>query len=309
MIWRILGIDPPAPASDSTRRDARRQDQIVREAIGRIKRQDLLDQFWANEIPIAPGAPRPRGARRRAGRQQRHVGRGRRPGARRRCGRPGIAFRLHGAPDAVGAGPAARGRCSTPTRCSASLAGDDAPRARGARPAKRPLTHALEGIKVLDLGNFLAGPFGPMLLGDLGATVYKLESPEGDQMRAVTQPFNGCQRGKLDIVVDLKTPEGARSRTASSARSTSSTTTCVPASPNGSGSTTRRPGSSTRRSSTATPRCGATTGRVPPGPGSTSSRSRRAGSSTSSAARATRPTGTGSACATRRARCSRRSRC
>ena len=27
-------------------------------------------------------------------------------------------------------------------------------------------------------------------------------------MRAVTQPFNGCQRGKLDVVVDLKTPEG-----------------------------------------------------------------------------------------------------
>jgi crotonobetainyl-CoA:carnitine CoA-transferase CaiB-like acyl-CoA transferase len=47
-----------------------------------------------------------------------------------------------------------------------------------------------------------------MLLGDLGATVYKLESPEGDQMRSVTQPFNGCQRGKLDIVADLKSPEG-----------------------------------------------------------------------------------------------------
>ena len=28
------------------------------------------------------------------------------------------------------------------------------------------------------MGNFLAGPFGPMLLGDLGATVYKLESPK-----------------------------------------------------------------------------------------------------------------------------------
>ncbi len=47
-----------------------------------------------------------------------------------------------------------------------------------------------------------------MLLGDLGATVYKLESPQGDQMRPVTQPFNGCQRGKLDVVVDLKQPEG-----------------------------------------------------------------------------------------------------
>jgi crotonobetainyl-CoA:carnitine CoA-transferase CaiB-like acyl-CoA transferase len=76
------------------------------------------------------------------------------------------------------------------------------------RPAKRELRHALEGIKVLDLGNFLAGPFGPMLLGDLGATVYKLESPQGDQMRPITEPFNGCQRGKLDVVADLKTAEG-----------------------------------------------------------------------------------------------------
>jgi crotonobetainyl-CoA:carnitine CoA-transferase CaiB-like acyl-CoA transferase len=81
-------------------------------------------------------------------------------------------------------------------------------RAREVRPSKRAIAHALEGIKILDLGNFLAGPFGPMLLGDLGATVYKLESPQGDQMRPVTQPFNGCQRGKLDVVVDLKQPEG-----------------------------------------------------------------------------------------------------
>jgi crotonobetainyl-CoA:carnitine CoA-transferase CaiB-like acyl-CoA transferase len=88
-----------------------------------------------------------------------------------------------------------------------AVAGEPA-RARESRAAKRSVAHALEGIKVLDLGNFLAGPFGPMLLGDLGATVYKLESPQGDQMRPVTQPFNGCQRGKRDIVVDLKQPEG-----------------------------------------------------------------------------------------------------
>jgi len=81
-------------------------------------------------------------------------------------------------------------------------------RARRPRPAKRRLVNALEGIKVLDLGNFLAGPFGPMLLGDLGAKVYKLESPQGDQMRHITMPFNGCQRGKFDVCADLKTAEG-----------------------------------------------------------------------------------------------------
>ena len=65
----------------------------------------------------------------------------------------------------------------------------------------------LAGLDAVDAKTFrirLKEPFGPMLLGDLGATVYKLESPEGDQMRLVTQPFNGCQRGKLDVVVDLK---------------------------------------------------------------------------------------------------------
>ncbi len=118
----------------------------------------------------------------------------------------GVSFRLHGAPEPVVRHPQpAVGQHTTEVLSTLSVTEQ---RARTVEQGKRPLTHALEGIKVLDLGNFLAGPFGPMLLGDLGATVYKLESPEGDQMRAVTQPFNGCQRGKLDIAVDLKTPEG-----------------------------------------------------------------------------------------------------
>jgi crotonobetainyl-CoA:carnitine CoA-transferase CaiB-like acyl-CoA transferase len=118
----------------------------------------------------------------------------------------GISFRLHGAPAPAVQGPQpALGEHTE--QVLGALSGAE-PRARAVRAARRPLAHALEGIKVLDMGNFLAGPFGPMLLGDLGATVYKLESPEGDQMRAVTQPFNGCQRGKLDIAADLKTPDG-----------------------------------------------------------------------------------------------------
>ena len=68
----------------------------------------------------------------------------------------------------------------------------------------------LEGIRVLDFGQYLAGPFGPMLLADLGADVIKVESTRGDGMRGVVGPFMGCQRGKRDIALDLKRPEGLR---------------------------------------------------------------------------------------------------
>ena len=67
----------------------------------------------------------------------------------------------------------------------------------------------LEGIRVIDFGQFLAGPFGPMLLADLGADVIKVEPTRGDGMRGpVVGSFMGCQRGKRDIAIDLKKPEG-----------------------------------------------------------------------------------------------------
>ncbi len=64
----------------------------------------------------------------------------------------------------------------------------------------------LDGVLVLDLGQFLAGPYGPMILSDLGAEVIKVEPTRGDSMR-YGSPFIGCQRGKLDIALDLKQPE------------------------------------------------------------------------------------------------------
>ena len=70
----------------------------------------------------------------------------------------------------------------------------------------------LEGLRVLDFGQYLAGPFGPMILGDLGADVIKIEPVRADGMRTNTLvgPFCGCQRGKRDIALDLKHPDGLR---------------------------------------------------------------------------------------------------
>jgi crotonobetainyl-CoA:carnitine CoA-transferase CaiB-like acyl-CoA transferase len=67
----------------------------------------------------------------------------------------------------------------------------------------------LEGIRVLDFGQYLAGPFGPMVMADLGADVIKVEPTRGDGMRGtVVGSFMGCQRGKRNLALDLKSPEG-----------------------------------------------------------------------------------------------------
>jgi crotonobetainyl-CoA:carnitine CoA-transferase CaiB-like acyl-CoA transferase len=82
------------------------------------------------------------------------------------------------------------------------------PRAAPPRPA--PARWPLEGVKVLDLGSYLAGPYGPMLLADLGADVIKVESTAGDAMRPTTWAFVGCQRGKRGVALDLRRPDARR---------------------------------------------------------------------------------------------------
>jgi crotonobetainyl-CoA:carnitine CoA-transferase CaiB-like acyl-CoA transferase len=67
---------------------------------------------------------------------------------------------------------------------------------------------ALDGVLLVDFGQYLAGPFGPMIIGDLGADVIKVEPVTGDGMRLAGKPFFGCQRGKRSVVIDLKTPRG-----------------------------------------------------------------------------------------------------
>jgi crotonobetainyl-CoA:carnitine CoA-transferase CaiB-like acyl-CoA transferase len=74
---------------------------------------------------------------------------------------------------------------------------------------------ALEGIRVLDVTQVMAGPFCAMQLCDMGADVIKVEPPEGDSTRRMagatgtdSPGFNAVNRGKRGIVLDLKSAPG-----------------------------------------------------------------------------------------------------
>lgn len=77
----------------------------------------------------------------------------------------------------------------------------------------------LEGIRVLDCSRVYAGPIASMLLGDLGADIWKLEPPNGDETRGWgpswgdpvhrrSAYFASVNRNKRSLVVNLKTDAG-----------------------------------------------------------------------------------------------------
>jgi len=71
----------------------------------------------------------------------------------------------------------------------------------------------LAGVKVIELGQNLAGPYGTQILADLGADVIKVERPTGDDARAwgapvtddTTTMYQILNRNKKSVVLDLKT--------------------------------------------------------------------------------------------------------
>ena len=77
------------------------------------------------------------------------------------------------------------------------------------------MIRALDGVRVLDVTQVMAGPFCTMLLCDMGADVIKVEPPGGDSTRRMpgasgtdSPSFNAVNRGKRGIVVDLKQAAG-----------------------------------------------------------------------------------------------------
>jgi formyl-CoA transferase len=75
---------------------------------------------------------------------------------------------------------------------------------------------AMAGLKVVDLARVLGGPYCTQILGDHGATVIKVEPPQGDEVRDWGPPFHegdaayfvGLNRNKRSIGLDLSREEG-----------------------------------------------------------------------------------------------------
>ncbi len=88
------------------------------------------------------------------------------------------------------------------------------------------MTLPLQGIRVLDLTNVLAGPYCSMVLGDMGADVIKVENTDkGDTSRNFEPQVNGesycfavLNRNKKSLALDLKDPEGKKIALALAAR-------------------------------------------------------------------------------------------
>lgn len=115
---------------------------------------------------------------------------------------------------AAPAGRFAKTPCATPKPAPGIGADNGALAALLAAPPRqasapvRSIQRPLEGMRVVDFSSFFAVGFGGRLLNDLGADVIKVETPSGDQMRPLPDVFDASNRGKRDIVLDLKTPEG-----------------------------------------------------------------------------------------------------
>jgi crotonobetainyl-CoA:carnitine CoA-transferase CaiB-like acyl-CoA transferase len=112
---------------------------------------------------------------------------------------PGVPVKLSATPGSV------RG---LPETVKADAIPAHVPSAGSAKPATEGTGGPLAGVRILDLGAFIAGTFAPGILSAWGADVIKVEPPDGDPFRTYGLGFVGYNRGKRGLAIDLKHPAG-----------------------------------------------------------------------------------------------------
>src|SRR5438132_836444 len=139
-------------------------------------------------------------------------GGGRPAGERGERGRAATRSRARGARGRVHGEPPTRRQCSIHDRDG----NEDAVHWSGMSTSKELPTHPLTGIRVVEVGIYMAGPFCAMQLADLGADVIKVENPDGGDIArdsapfldGESSPFIRLNRNKRSLAMNLKAPEG-----------------------------------------------------------------------------------------------------
>jgi len=116
----------------------------------------------------------------------------------------GRTYQLHGCPST----PAGRAPLVGEHNDEVAAEADAAPRARATRGSGAVPGSPLEGVRVIDLGLAVAGPFGTQMLAQLGAEVIKVNTLT-DSFWFSNHIAMCCNRDKQSITIDLKSTEGA----------------------------------------------------------------------------------------------------
>ncbi len=117
----------------------------------------------------------------------------------------GLSYKMSANPTQVGAPPVAPGADTQAVRKEAAAAKAAAAPQAGSGQMKKPL----EGVKVLDLGLAIAGPFGCQMLSDLGAEVIKINGLYDLFWHRVHIAYMS-NRGKKSITLNLKDPRSMK---------------------------------------------------------------------------------------------------
>src|SRR5678816_2968607 len=116
-------------------------------------------------------------------------------------------YHLASCPSEIGGPPAAPGQHTAEVLAEAAQTKTATPRPRPQPAPGTALSSPLEGIRVLDLGLAVAGPFGTQMLADLGAEVIKVNALHDDYWMA-NHIAMCCNRSKRSVAINLKDPAG-----------------------------------------------------------------------------------------------------
>jgi crotonobetainyl-CoA:carnitine CoA-transferase CaiB-like acyl-CoA transferase len=170
----------PLPADDSVAPENRQDWELV---FATATRQEWLERLWAEDLPCMPVLRR--GELLLTDQAQ-----------------------LNGAVvDVAGEGGHLTKQAGQPFQITAVSEDGLAPWSLAGRQTSSA-SGPLAGLRVVDFGMFVAGPFSAQGLADLGAEVIKVEPLTGERGRWISQ-YLACQRGKRSLALDMKHPDAA----------------------------------------------------------------------------------------------------